>query len=62
MDVRTGVIVSSTRTAVVHAPEKSLRDAERDRVIPQPVVTTPSRDAGVTVCACIRFACVIRSG
>ena len=37
IDVPTGAIVSSTPTVVVHTPEKSLCDAERDAV----VTTTP---------------------
>ena len=37
IDVPTGAIVSSTPTVVVHTPEKSLCDAERDAVVPPPV-------------------------
>ena len=40
IDVTAGAIVLSTPTVVLHTPEKSLCDAERDAVVPPPVVTT----------------------
>ena len=47
IDVPTGAIVSSTPTVVVHTPEKSLCDAERDAVILPSVVTTTPREMPV---------------
>ena len=47
IDVPTGAIVSSTPTVVVHTPEKSLCDAERDAVVPPPVVSTTPREMPV---------------
>ena len=47
IDVPTGAIVSSTLTVVVHTPEKSLCDAERDAVVPPHVVTTTPREIPV---------------
>ena len=44
IDVPTGAIVSSTPIAVVHTPDKSFCEAERDAVVPPPVVTTTPRE------------------
>ena len=47
IDVPTGAIVLSTPTVVVHTPKKNLYDAERDAVVPPPVVTTTTREIPV---------------